>query len=431
MFCLTMRTGIRPTGMASALLVAIAAGWGCATGQPVGSPPSSASGIDRGIAAADSVLTAAMGVSTAGAVLVVSRDGRLITERAYGYARLTDSMGRRLVTPVPMQTHTVFDVASVTKALATTLAVMLLVDRGTVDLDAPVHRYLRDFRGPHLDSITVRHLLAHSSGLLQWQPLYYHAATPRQTYDLIRSMPLGTGVGAERRYSDLGFMLLGYLIEQVAGETLPSLLHREFYGPLGLRSTSFRPERRNVAFATTETGNGYERQMVYDSTFGYRYREDPTAWNGWRSYPLEGEVNDGNAWYAHAGVAGHAGLFATGADLDVLMRLLLARGRSGGRRYLRSETVDLFFTRDRFGHLVGWNAPDDAPEGSFAHTGFTGTYVLGVPAYNLSIVLLTNRQHLGRNQRGNFPDVTPVRRAVVEAILAGARSDAGAHHSTR
>ena len=113
------------------------------------------------------------------------------------------------------------------------------------------------------------------------------------------------------------------------------------------------------------------------------------------------------------------------------MRLLLARGRSGGRRYLRSETVDLFFTRDRFGHLVGWNAPDDAPEGSFAHTGFTGTYVLGVPAYNLSIVLLTNRQHLGRNQRGNFPDVTPVRRAVVAAILAGARSDAGAHHSTR
>ncbi|MHB1329433.1 MAG: serine hydrolase, partial [Gemmatimonadales bacterium] len=157
----------------------------------------------------------------------------------------------------------------------------------------------------------------------------------------------------------------------------------------------------------------------------------PTAWNGWREYPLEGEVNDGNSWYAHGGVAGHAGLFSNGADLHVLMTLLLNRGQAGGRRYLRSETIDRFMVRDRFGHLVGWAAPDDAPDGSFAHTGFTGTYVLGVPQYGLSVILLTNRQHLGRSQRGYFPDVTPLRRAVVRALLAGAQADAGKVTSDR
>ncbi len=408
-----------------ALLIAMAIGAGCHSQPPETSPSPASPGLARGIAEADSILTAAVGTSTAGAVLVVGRNGAIVAERAYGHARLTDSSGAPLARPQPMRTRTVFDLASVTKVLATTMGVMLLVDRGTVELDAPVYRYLREFRGPHLDSITVRHLLTHSSGLVQWQPLYYHAATPRETYDVIRSMPLGTGVGAERRYSDLGFMLLGYLIEQVTGQSLPGFLQQEFYGPLGLRSTGFTPTRRNVEFATTEMGNGYERQMVYDSAFGYEYRGDPTAWNGWRKYPLEGEVNDGNSWYAHGGVAGHAGLFSTGAELQVLVQLLLDRGESGGRRYLRAETIDAFMTRDRFGHLVGWAAPDDAPAGSFAHTGFTGTYVLGIPKYGLSIILLTNRQHLGRNSRGYFPDVTPLRRAVVRALLAGARSDAG------
>src|SRR6185437_11255716 len=129
---------------------------------------------------------------------------------------------------------TMFDLASVTKVMATTFAVMILVDRGQVDLDAPVYRYLPDFRGAHLDSITVRHLLQHSGGLVQWQPLYYHASNKAQTYNVIRDMPLQWGVGEGRHYSDLSFMLLGYIVERVSGTSLDAFVTREFYKPLGL-----------------------------------------------------------------------------------------------------------------------------------------------------------------------------------------------------
>jgi CubicO group peptidase (beta-lactamase class C family) len=166
--------------------------------------------------------------------------------------------------------------------------------------------------------------------------------------------------------------------------------------------------------------------MVYDSTFGYRYRGDPTAWNGWRQYVLDGETDDGNAWYANQGVAGHAGLFSTAADLHVLIDLLLANGRARGHQYIRPEVVDRFLTRDRYQNFLGWMSPNGLPEGSFSHTGFTGTYVLGVPKYGLSIVLLTNRQNMGTDARGYFPDVGPLQAAVSRAIVAGAASEASA-----
>src|SRR5688500_15264820 len=112
---------------------------------------------------ADSIVREAIGKLTPGAVLLVSRDGRVIHESAYGHAQLNDFEGRRLASPLPMRATTMFDAASVTKVMATTFAAMLLADRGQLDVDAPVHRYLPDFRGPHLDSITTRHLLNHSS----------------------------------------------------------------------------------------------------------------------------------------------------------------------------------------------------------------------------------------------------------------------------
>lgn len=380
----------------------------------------------RGIATADSIIESAVGTRIPGAVLVVARYGEPLHQRAFGHAQLEDYQGRRLAAPRPMRTTTLFDLASVTKVAATTFAVMLLVDRGELEVDAPVWRYLPDFRGPHRDSITVRHLLTHSSGLVQWQPLYYHASNAGRTYDVIRDMPLQWGVGQGRHYSDLGFMLLGYIAERVSGEPLDAYLERELYRPLGLHSTLFRPRARGFTdFAATEQGNVYERHMVYDSTFGYRYTGDPTAWDGWRRYVLEGEVDDGNAWYAHGGVAGHAGLFSTAAELRVLVDLLNGGGSYGGRRYLRPETVRLFLTRDRFDNYLGWMVPAGMPDGSFAHNGFTGTYVLGVPRYGLSIVLLTNRQNMGTDERGYFPPVGELQEAVSRAIVAGARADAG------
>jgi CubicO group peptidase (beta-lactamase class C family) len=369
------------------------------------------------------MIAAAVERTIPGAVFVVARNGKLLHERAFGWAQLNDQEGRRLGTPRRMQPETLFDLASVTKVMATTMSLMKLVSEGRIDLDAPVYRYLPDFRGPHLDSITVRHLLTHSAGLVQWQPLYYHASNKHETYDVIRQMPLQWGVGEGRHYSDLGFMLLGYVVERVTGAPLDRWVVDSLYTPLGLRSTTFLPKQHGFTnFAATEQGNSYERHMVYDSTFGYRYRGDPTAWNGWRKYVLDGETNDGNSWYANNGVAGHAGLFSTAAELRVLIDLLLAHGSAGGKRYMRPEVVEQFLTRDRYENFLGWMSPNGLPEGSFSHTGFTGTYVLGVPKYGLSIVLLTNRQNLGTDARGYFPDVGPLQLAVARAVVAGAEA---------
>ncbi|MBA3342731.1 MAG: serine hydrolase [Gemmatimonadaceae bacterium] len=396
------------------------------TSATQGVPPQEKAGpgLKRGVASADSMVKAALGALIPGAVLLIAKDGKVIHERAYGYAELNDYSMQRLASPRRMRTTTLFDLASVTKVMATTFAAMLLVDRGQLSLDVPLHRYLPDFRGPRLDSITVRHLLQHSSGLVQWQPLYYQAANSAQTYVAIRDMPLGWGVGEGRHYSDLGFMLLGYIIEHVGGRALDVFVEQELYMPLGLRATTFTPRKRGLTeFAATEQGNVYERHMVYDSTFGYRYRGDPKAWNGWRQHVLIGEVDDGNAAYANAGVAGHAGLFSTAAELRVLLDLLNNRGAYGGRSYIRPATVDQFLTRDRFQHYLGWQFPPGMLAGTFAHSGFTGTWVAGVPKHKLSIVLLTNRQNLGTNDRGFFPDVAPLREAVTKAITRGAEAD--------
>ena len=405
--------------LASGLLAAVAGCSGRYAPAVASAAPDPA--LARGIATADSLIEASLGKLIPGAVFLVAKDGRVPHERAFGYAQLNDYEMHRLPSPRPMRTSTMFDLASVTKVMATTFAVMLLADRGQINIDAPVSRYLPDFRGPHLDSITVRQLLQHSSGLVPWQPLYYHAANSAQTYAVIRDMPLGWGVGDARHYSDLGFMLLGYILERVSGQPLDAYLERSLYRPLGLTSTTFNPKAHGFNdFAVTEQGNVYERHMVYDSTFGYLYKGDPTAWNGWRQYVLNGEVDDGNSFYANGGVAGHAGLFSTAADLRVLLDLLNDRGSYHGRQYIRPQVVDMFLTRDKYQNYLGWQAPRDLPEGSFSHTGFTGTYVLGVPKYKLSIVLLTNRQNMGTNERGYFPDVAPLQQAVSKALVDGA-----------
>ena len=401
-------------------IVSAVFGCGAITRPPITTPVADPL-LNRGIAVADSTIEASIGKLIPGAVFLVSKDGRVVHERAFGYAQLNDYAMHGLASPPLMRTSTMFDLASVTKVMATTFAVMILVDHGQVELDAPVYRYLPDFRGVHLDSITVRHLLQHSAGLVQWQPLYYHASNSAQTYDVIRGMPLQWGVGEGRHYSDLGFMVLGYIVERVSGQRLDAFLAQNLYRLMGLSSTTFNPRSHGFTeFAATEQGNVYEKHMVYDPTFGYLYKGDPTAWNGWRQYVLNGEVDDGNSFYANAGVAGHAGLFSTAADLRVLLDMLVDRGRSGGRQYIRPTVIDEFFTRDKYQNFLGWQAPTGLPAGSFSHTGFTGTYVAGIPKYKLSIVLLTNRQNMGTNPEGYFPDVGPLQQAVARAVVNGA-----------
>jgi CubicO group peptidase (beta-lactamase class C family) len=400
----------------------------CAAGVPP-QPSVNEPGLARGLASADSTVQAAVGKLTAGAVLVVSKDGRVVHQRAFGLAQIKSqdcfTDGCAAPTGQQMRASTMFDMASVTKVMATTFATMLLVDKGKIDLDAPVYTYLPDFRGPHLDSITVKNLLQHSAGLVQWQPLYYQASNTAQTYTAIRNMPLQWGVGAGRHYSDFSFMLLGDVVEHVSGQRLDAFVDQNLYRPLGLRHTTFNPKAKGFKeFAATEDGNVYEHHMVYDTTFAYKYRGDPKSWNGWRDHVLDGEVDDGNSFYANGGVAGHAGLFSTGADLHVLMNVLLNKGSYDGHVYIRPETVNRFLTLDRFSNYLGWQYPVGLPAGSFSHTGFTGTYVLGVPSDRLSIVLLTNRQQMGTDPKGFFPALGPLQTAVSKAIVDGAEADA-------
>jgi CubicO group peptidase (beta-lactamase class C family) len=373
--------------------------------------------IERALATADSLVQASVTKrEIPGAVLVVAVNGKVLQNRAFGYAQLEDFEGRELASPRPMHPNTIFDLASVTKVMATTYAMMLLVDQGKLNVDAPVYTYLPDFRGPHLDSITVRHLLTHTAGLVQWQPLYYQASNKAQAYRAIREMPLQWGVGEGYHYSDFSFMLNGYIVEHITGQTLDAFLAKNLYGPLGLTHTTFLPLAHGLTdFAATEAGNGYERHMVYGPNFGYGYKGDPKSWNGWRQHVDVGETNDGNSWYAHGGVAGHAGLFSTGAELRVLVDLLNNGGTYNGKRYVSSATIDRFLAP---GAHLGWQQPKDFPPTSFSHTGFTGTYVLGVPDVHLSLILLTNRQNVGTNAQGYFTNVAPLQAAVANALMA-------------
>lgn len=384
--------------------------------------------VESAIAEADRILqTAVADEVIPGAVVSVSRHGTTLYEKAYGHAQRY-AFGRiRMDAPQPLTTAHRFDLASLTKVFATTFGLMLLVDQQKVDLDAPVYTYLPAFRGPAKDSVTVRHLLTHSAGLHPWKPLYYHAAMPQETYAYISRLPLAYPVGKARHYSDLGFMLLGYLIEEAGGQPLDVFLANALYDPLGLKATAFNPPPDGPPFAATSHGNPFEKRMVADDDFGYLCDEDPDAFTGWRAYVLVGEVNDGNAFHAHSGLAGHAGLFSTASDLQVLLDLLLGKGVYAGRRFLSEAVVDTFLTRNTFGHGLGWAMSsdvlpvDDLPEGSFGHTGFTGTYAVAVPAYGLSVILLTNRQNGGVDSSGYYHSITSLRRKVAELMIGAAR----------
>jgi len=376
------------------------------------------------LVSADSIIQAVVAEEhIPGAVVLIAQHGKTIYQKAYGSAQRYDYGLQRMDALLPMTTEHRFDLASLTKVFATTFGIMFLVDQQKVDLDAPLFTYLPAFRGPSKDSVTVRHLLTHSAGLYPWKPIYYHADNAQDTYAYISRLSLLHPVGKERHYSDLGFMLLGYLIEEVSGQPLDMFLTNALYKPVGLKMTAFNPPPGGPGFAATSHGNPYEYHMVADDDFGYLCDENPETFTSWRDYVLAGEVNDGNAYYAHDGLAGHAGLFSTASDLQLLLDLLLNKGTHAGQRLLSEAVVETFLTKDRFGHGLGWAMStdvipvDDLPDGSFGHSGFTGTYAVAVPAYGFSIILLTNRQNVGVNASGYYNSVAPLKKSITELMI--------------
>ena len=322
-----------------------------------------------------------------GAAVLIQKNDTVLYRNVHGYAHLFDRNLKRLPGPEAMTPDHLFDLASLTKVLATTFGIMLLKDRGMVDLDDPVHQYLQEFEQGDKRKITVRHLLNHSSGLEQWYPFYYHASSSEERYRVIAGRPLKFPVGESRRYSDAGFMVLGDLIKKVSGRPLDQFLNEELYQPLGLKKTVFNPLEKGFSkIAATSHGNPFEKRMVYNDNFGYKVDVDPESWDGWRDYTLKGEVNDGNAWHANNGVAGHAGLFSTPDEIGVLVELLLNKGKHDGQTLISEEVIDEFLRKDKFGNGLGWAMDPQifsaagAPDGTFGHTGFTGTSVVAIPS---------------------------------------------------
>lgn len=305
--------------------------------------------------------------------------------------------------PSPAPTDsTLWDLASLTKVVGLTSAMMLLVESRVVDLGAPVQRYLPEFRGRWKEGVTVRHLLTHSSGLPAWRPLYKETETPAAAMVLSIATPLDTAPGIRMVYSDLGAIILGEIVTRVSGRPFDAFVRERVFEPLGMRETMFRP------------------------AVDLRDRIAPTEVDPWRQRHLRGEVHDENA-FALGGVSSHAGLFSSARDLVRLARMYLEGGVIDGRRFLTEGTIALFTSvqDSMLSHrALGWETPNGTNSAgrlmskrAFGHTGFTGTSIWMDPERGVFVLLLTNRVNPTREHRG----ITAVRIAVADAAMAALR----------
>ncbi|HEY0319951.1 MAG TPA: serine hydrolase domain-containing protein [Pyrinomonadaceae bacterium] len=322
----------------------------------------------------------------------------LVAEK--GRVRLRDALGHAVIDPFEHMAalDTIYDLASLTKPLITGLLCARRVETNELKLDEEVRTFLPEFDVADKRAITIRQLVTHTSGLPAWRPLYITSGGRKE--DALRSIaaePLETEPGTHVRYSDLGFITLGFLLEKISGALLALIARREIFEPLKLKRTFFNPEMAlQTEMAASETGNLYERQMYSEMKPGDSY-------NSWREQLIWGEVHDGNAFFL-GGAAGHAGLFSTARETLRLAEQFLA----GSTKLLKPETCALFSTNMTAGleeaRSLGWQlaatkdstAGTDLPPESFGHTGFTGTSCWIDPLHERIFLLFTNRTHAAR-----------------------------------
>ncbi len=361
-----------------------------------------------------------------GAVAVIAGADGSIEQKAFG---------RAMVVPVerPMTLDTLFDLGSLTKAVTTLTAILILAGRGIVGLDDPVGEYFPEWRQSERDEAlkrrgTLAHLLTHTAGLPAWRPLYLYTRTPEEMVRAVCQTRLVNEPGQRVLYSDLGFVLLGEVVRRATSLRLDVFAEQELFRPLKMLDTAFSRgfrasssgqgpgDRGRVDLvdparcAATEEGNLTEQSMA--GAEGERF-------TGWRTGITCGQANDGNCYYGMGGVSGHAGLFSTGRDLAAFCAMWLNHG-AGPKGPILSPALVETATRDWTGQLgtsrgLGWVKPpaslrsgDEAGPFSggdflspraFGHVGFTGTSVWIDPEYGLAMILLTNRLH-PRSQAG-------------------------------
>lgn len=305
-----------------------------------------------------------------GCVVLVGRKGHIVFRKAYGL---------RAVEPEsePMTTDTIFDLASITKPVATATSVMLLVQDGRFDVDAPVSRYLTDFTSDGKDAITVRQLLTHQSGLIPDNQLSDFLDGPETAWKKITELEPVEEPGTRFIYSDVGFLVLGKLVETVSEQSLDDFTQQRIFVPLGMTHTGFLPpvELHARCAPTEKQGDSWLRGTVHD--------------------PRSREMG---------GVAGHAGLFSTTDDLAVFAQMLINGGHLEDEQILKPETIALMnMPQQTSGGLrsLGWdkhsvyssNRGDLMTDSAFGHGGFTGTALWIDPEQELFVIFLSSRLH--------------------------------------
>ena len=332
-----------------------------------------------------------------GAVALIWHDGKVVLHRATGWAVREPASER---TPMPLDA--IFDLASLTKVVATTPSILQLVAQGSLALDTPVGEIIPEIgtQGARRD-ITVRNLLTHSSGIASWAGVYTEGTGIDAYIDYIaRTQPV-TPPNSQVAYSCLGFITLGEVVHRLTGQTIDVYARAHVFQPLGMQDTGYlpAPELRS-RIAATEIGNPYETGTAGAAPAG-----------GFRDYLIRGEVHDGNAWYGLGGISGNAGLFSTADDLLRYARMWLNGGELDGIRLLPPDIVQEA-TREQTGLAapnerrgLGWamvphpETPETMASGrglsvrAYGHTGFTGTSLWIDPQRRLISILLANRVH--------------------------------------
>ena len=345
----------------------------------ISAPPASVPVVDPGSLGFDTTRLALIdelvneGISQSkmpGAVVVVGRRGGVAFRKAYGFRQTMPQQ-------VPMTIDTVFDLASLTKPIATATSVMVLIQQGKIDVNATVATYLPDFAANGKDKITVRHLLTHVGGLIADNSIKDYSGTPDQSIANIMALKPDAEPGQEFTYSDVGFIVLGEIVKKVSGKNVHEFSQEAIYAPLGMSETGYLPaDALKARAAVTEQ------------------RED--RW-------MQGEVHDPRA-YALGGIAGHAGLFSTADDLSRYAVMMLNGGRLVDTEILNPATFQLMTTAvevPRGRRALGWDARtgyssnrgDLMSSQAFGHGGFTGTGIWIDPATDLFVLFLSNRVH--------------------------------------
>lgn len=361
-----------------------------------------------------------------GSVVLVSKKGKIIYHKALGNAQILENGKEKIRV---MKKDTMFDIASLTKIFATTQAIMKLSYEGKIDVNDKVTKYIPQFAKNGKENVKIKDLLTHTSGLTPWLPTFYHVNNSDEELEYICNLPLEYETGTNRKYSDFSFMILGFIVEKVTGKKLNEYVANEIYKPIGLKRTMYLPLEvfAKKEIASTSHGNPFEEKMVSDDNFGYKINEDFKTFRYWRKQTLTGTVNDGNAYYANNGVAGHAGLYSTAYELYILGEILLNNGKYKNIRLYDNKTINEFTkVQSKFGHGYGYEINRGGENKGYmgkysnqffvGHTGFTGTQVVYDLDNKVQVIILTNKQNYGVNEKGSYASTWPYAREIMDLV---------------